>query len=57
MYIFSDVHVFIHSHGAAFPLEKCTDKLALQAMERDGFPLNTVMCAAFRIAEKNNRTT
>lgn len=57
MYIFSDVCVFIHSHVAAFSLEKCTDKLALQAMERDRFPSNRVMCAAFRIAEKNNRTT
>jgi len=57
MYIFSDVHVFIHSHGAAFPLEKCTDELALQAMERDRFPLKKAMCAAFRTAEKNRRTT
>lgn len=57
MYIFSDVHVFIHSHDTAFPLEKYTDKLASQAMERDRFTLNKVMCAAFRIAEKNNRTT
>lgn len=53
---FSDVHGFIHSRGAAFPLEIHIDELPLQAVERDRFPLSQVMWAAFRITE-NNRIT
>lgn len=48
---FSDVHVFILSHGAVFPLERCADELPSQAAERDRFPLSQVMWAAFRITE------